>query len=106
VIEDPRDGAIAPDAHLDVTEIPAAQEFIQLFDCLQRTGRECETRVCVANCDNSLQPPVLNVNDFTCFMNKFAAGEPLANCDHSTTPPVLNVGDFVCFMNSFAAGCP
>src|SRR5262249_12430591 len=27
-----------------------------------------------------------------------------ANCDASTTPPVLNVADFSCFLNRFAAG--
>ena len=29
-----------------------------------------------------------------------------ANCDESTTAPVLNVLDFSCFLNKFAAGCP
>ena len=28
-----------------------------------------------------------------------------ANCDNSTTAPVLNVLDFSCFLNRFAAGC-
>jgi hypothetical protein len=28
------------------------------------------------------------------------------NCDNSTTPPILNVLDFNCFLNRFAAGCP
>jgi hypothetical protein len=60
---------------------------------------------CYANCDASCVPPLLNVLDFTCFLNKFAAGDPYANCDHSTTPPVLNVLDFTCFLNQFAAGC-
>ncbi|MFN0132455.1 MAG: hypothetical protein ACKVW3_08000 [Phycisphaerales bacterium] len=27
------------------------------------------------------------------------------NCDAGTVPPVLNVADFVCFLNKFAAGC-
>jgi hypothetical protein len=27
-------------------------------------------------------------------------------CDNSTTPPVLNVLDLSCFLNRFAAGCP
>ena len=61
---------------------------------------------CYANCDDSVLPPILNVNDFTCFANRFAAGDPYANCDLSTTPPVLNVNDFTCFLNQFAAGCP
>jgi hypothetical protein len=60
---------------------------------------------CYANCDNSTSPPILNVNDFTCFLNRFAAGDTYANCDGSTTPPVLNVLDFTCFLNRFSAGC-
>ncbi len=61
---------------------------------------------CYANCDASTQPPVLNVADFSCFLQKFAAGDPYANCDNSTQPPVLNVADFSCFLQRFAAGCP
>jgi uncharacterized membrane protein len=61
---------------------------------------------CYANCDGSNAPPVLNVLDFVCFGQQFAAGNPLANCDASTTPPVLNVLDFACFQTRFAAGCP
>ncbi|MEX2219556.1 MAG: hypothetical protein WD749_12455 [Phycisphaerales bacterium] len=62
--------------------------------------------VCYANCDGSTAPPVLNVGDFGCYLQKFAAGLWYANCDGSTTPPVLNVGDFGCFLQRFAAGCP
>ena len=29
-----------------------------------------------------------------------------ANCDGSTIAPVLNVNDFQCFLNAYAAGCP
>jgi probable HAF family extracellular repeat protein len=61
---------------------------------------------CYANCDASTTAPVLNVLDFNCFLNRFAAGASYANCDGSTTPPVLNVLDFNCFLNRFAAGCP
>lgn len=61
---------------------------------------------CQANCDGSSDPPALNVNDFVCFANRFAAGDMAANCDESTTPPVLNVNDFTCYLNRFAAGCP
>ncbi len=60
---------------------------------------------CYANCDGSTTAPVLNVLDFSCFLNKFAAGDPWANCDQSTTAPVLNVNDFACYLNLFAAGC-
>jgi hypothetical protein len=61
---------------------------------------------CYANCDGSTVAPVLNVGDFTCFLQRFAAGESYANCDASTVAPVLNVGDFTCFLQRFAAGCP
>jgi hypothetical protein len=61
---------------------------------------------CYANCDLSTIAPILNVNDFACFINRFQAGDPYANCDNSTTPPVLNVQDFACYLNRFAAGCP
>jgi hypothetical protein len=60
---------------------------------------------CYANCDGSTVQPVLNANDFQCFLNKFASGDPYANCDGSTVPPTLNVNDFMCFLNEFAAGC-
>jgi hypothetical protein len=60
---------------------------------------------CYANCDGSTTAPVLNVLDFSCFLNRFAAGDSYANCDGSTIPPVLNVLDFSCFLNRFAAGC-
>lgn len=60
---------------------------------------------CYANCDASTVAPILNIADFDCFLNHFAAGDAYANCDSSTTPPVLNVSDFVCFLNKFAAGC-
>jgi hypothetical protein len=59
-----------------------------------------------ANCDGSTTTPVLNVADFTCFLQRYAAGESYANCDGSTTAPVLNVADFTCFLQSYAAGCP
>jgi hypothetical protein len=70
---------------------------------------------CYANCDNSTTAPILNVEDFSCFINEFASAQALpheqqlthyANCDQSTTAPVLNVEDFSCFINKFAQGCP
>jgi hypothetical protein len=73
-----------------------------------------EGSACYANCDGSVVEPVLNVDDFTCFINEFAAATGLpheqqvshyANCDSSTTAPALNVDDFTCFINAFAVGC-
>jgi hypothetical protein len=63
------------------------------------------TAACYANCDSSTSPPILNANDFQCFLNKFAAQDPTANCDGSTAAPLLNANDFQCFLNAFAAGC-
>jgi hypothetical protein len=60
---------------------------------------------CYPNCDHSTSVPFLNVADFTCFLQKFAAADAYANCDNSTTPPTLNVADFTCFLQKFAAGC-
>lgn len=60
---------------------------------------------CYANCDNSTVVPILNANDFSCFLNAFAAGQSYANCDNSTVVPILNANDFSCFLNAFAAGC-
>jgi hypothetical protein len=73
----------------------------------------CEPH-CYANCDGSTGLPVLNVDDFTCFVSEYAAATALphsqqvmhyANCDGSTMAPVINVDDFSCFINQFAAGC-
>jgi hypothetical protein len=70
---------------------------------------------CYANCDGSTVEPILNVEDFTCFINEFASAQTLphaqqvtayANCDGSTTAPALNVEDFTCFINQYAQGCP
>jgi hypothetical protein len=61
---------------------------------------------CYANCDGSTAAPVLNVADFTCFLQRYASGDPYANCDASTTVPTLNVADFTCFLQKYAAGCP
>jgi hypothetical protein len=60
---------------------------------------------CYANCDGSTAAPILNVSDFVCFQQRFAAGDSYANCDGSTAAPVLTVNDFVCFQQAFAAGC-
>ncbi len=64
---------------------------------------------CPANCDGSRNAslcPTLSVNDFLCFLDRFAAGDQRANCDASTLAPTLNVLDFICFLNAFASGCP
>ena len=74
--------------------------------CGSTTSDAATLTICYANCDCSTTSPTLNVLDFSCFLNRFASGDPLANCDGSTTAPVLNVLDFSCFLNAFSAGCP
>ncbi len=94
----------------DTTDLAAGT----LHDCNGNgVPDECEAAAgvvvncpCYANCDASTLAPVLNVNDFSCFLNKYAAGDSYANCDGSTVAPVLNVNDFSCFTNKYAAGCP
>jgi hypothetical protein len=63
------------------------------------------TLLCYGNCDLATTPPVLNVADFTCFLQQYATGTSYANCDGSTAAPVLNVADFTCFLQRYAAGC-
>ncbi len=74
--------------------------------CTSVTTTSAVLSTCAANCDCSTAAPVLNVNDFACFLNRYASGDPRANCDGSTAAPVLNVLDFACFLNRFAVGCP
>ncbi len=88
-------GAVGGQALSNVAQVPV---FCGFNGCPAPCG--------YANCDASTTPPILNVNDFSCFLNRFSNGDPWANCDQSTTPPVLNVLDFSCFMNAFAKGCP
>jgi hypothetical protein len=58
---------------------------------------ETPPAACYANCDSSTTAPVLNVSDFSCFLNNFAAASPYANCDGSTTPPEGSpAGDWMC----------
>jgi hypothetical protein len=68
-------------------------------------GDTWEMPACYANCDGSTAPPILNANDFQCFLNRYAAGDPTANCDGSTSQPILNANDSQCFLNAYAAGC-
>jgi hypothetical protein len=76
--------------------------YAQVFEAA--TGR-LASPTCYANCDNSTTQPALNVLDFNCFLNHFAAGDSYANCDGSTTAPVLNVLDFNCWLGRFSADC-
>jgi uncharacterized membrane protein len=58
---------------------------------------------CYANCDGSTTAPALNVGDFTCFLQKFAANDIYGNCNNDSA---MDVSDFTCFLQKFVAGCP
>ena len=73
--------------------------------CGSITSDAASVAVCIANCDCSAAAPMLTANDFQCFLNKFALGDPYANCDQSTSAPLLTANDFQCFLNAFASGC-
>ncbi len=114
------DGGVYSGTHTD--QLTISQFSIPLtgwFDCVVTDACGSTIRPttfvdvgCYANCDGTTTSPILNVNDFACFMNVFAAGCPepfpqtcYINCDHSTTFPVLSANDFQCFLNKYAAGC-
>ncbi len=62
---------------------------------------------CYADCDTSTGVGVLDIFDFLCFGNRFAAGDPYAcDCDTTTGLGVCDIFDFLCFGNAFNAGCP
>lgn len=105
--------ADTPDAsqtNISILPCPGVNQYqvrcVVSDECNSVTSDEATYSVCYANCDCSSEPPVLNVSDFTCFLQKFATGDAYANCDGSTTQPILNVSDFTCFLQGFAQGCP
>lgn len=109
VLEVSRTGVIR--SQLNLSGISATAEGItidpqrNIYIC-DETPRLYVFKPCYANCDGSTIAPRLNSNDFACFLNRFAADDPIANCDSSSTAPLLNSLDFSCFLAKFAAGCP
>ncbi|MCA9278061.1 MAG: hypothetical protein H6815_04645 [Phycisphaeraceae bacterium] len=69
------------------------------WTCAGIAIREAGT-TCYADCDGSGQ---LNIFDYICFGNEYAAGTSYADCDGSGQ---LNIFDYICFGNEYAAGCP
>jgi hypothetical protein len=62
---------------------------------------------CYPDCDTSTGVGNLDIFDFLCFQNRFAASAPYAcDCDTSTGVGVCDIFDFLCFQNAFDAGCP
>ncbi len=69
-------------------------------DVVLRTLCEPVAEPCVADCDRS---GALDLFDFLCFQNAFAAGDASADLDGDGQ---LTLFDFLAFQNAFAAGCP
>ena len=61
---------------------------------------------CYANCDLSTNSPILNPNDFSCFLNAFVNSDPYANCDGSSNPPIFNVADVHMFRQGVCPRLP
>jgi hypothetical protein len=99
VIKDPRNGAIAPDAHLVVTnDLPAATEFIDLFNCLQTTGDDQCPRSRRSDCDHDGH---VSVNDIFVFLDRFFTGDSGADFDNSGQ---VNTQDIFDFLSAWFAG--
>ncbi len=97
-----------PGSELTFTVVPLGCETRMGIDRDENgvLDRNQSDAACYANCDGSLNAPVLTAADFTCFLQKFRAGDPSANCDGNVTPPILSAADFTCFLQKFRAGCP
>jgi hypothetical protein len=107
-VENPRQGvlyAIGASSSSDVWAVGFGMDALA-YSTGTHTLRYNAPPLCYANCDRSSTAPVLNVQDFICFLQRFAAGDSYSNCDASTTWPELNVEDFTCFLQRFGSGCP
>ncbi len=105
VVEDPRDGAITPDAHLLVTEgIAAAREFEDAFACLRFTGDWCGDSPPCSDADMAEPLGTLDFSDIAAFLSAFSSG--FLASDLADPEEVLNFTDVVTFLTEFAAGCP
>ncbi len=62
---------------------------------------------CYADCDTFSGSGTLDIFDFLCFQNRFAAQDPWAcDCDTGSGFGICDAFDFLCYQNAFAAGCP
>jgi hypothetical protein len=58
---------------------------------------------CEANMDRSTIAPILNINDYSTFLNYYQTNNPHADMTHDGR---VNYNDMAAFQNAFAAGCP
>ncbi len=85
---------------------PAITGFFSSFSEMDIAAGISNAPACYANCNGNTDIPLLTAGDFTCFLNKFRAGDTYANCNGNTDIPLLTAADFTCFLNKFRAGCP
>ncbi len=69
-------------------------EFGQLFSNVMGSGSGC-----YPDCENDGD---LDIFDYLCFLNEFAASSPYADCENDGD---WDVFDFLCFQGQFANGC-
>ncbi|MCA9277984.1 MAG: hypothetical protein H6815_04260 [Phycisphaeraceae bacterium] len=63
------------------------------------TVKPLNSLYCYPDCDRSGS---LNIFDYICFGNAYAAQDAYADCDGSGS---FNIFDYICFGNAYAAGC-
>ncbi len=106
----PRDGHVMTfDSARGVTILFGGGDDNQLFnDTWEWDGKTWKiARPCYADCDTTTGEGILDIFDFLCFGNRFAANDPYAcDCDLTTGLGVCDIFDFLCFGNAFNAGCP
>ena len=105
----PRGGHMAFDSHRGVTVLFGGTDATgPLNDTWEWDGTAWTLiTFCYPDCDATTGEGILDIFDFLCFGNRFAAGDPYAcDCDASTGHNVCDIFDFLCFGNAFSEGCP
>ncbi len=93
--------SLAEDARGELYLLGYGRDAVQQFSTIRRI-----LPACWADCDHDSGPGILDIFDFLCFGNLFAAGDPYAcDCDESTGRGVCDIFDFLCFGNAFSQGC-
>ncbi|MCA9303995.1 MAG: hypothetical protein KC996_07735 [Phycisphaerales bacterium] len=99
VIEDPRNGAIAPDAHIAVTDgLAAADEFINAFHCLQTTGDWCDN-ACFGDWTGDGRTDVFDVFHY---LDLYQQGLLTADVNRDGS---LDIFDVFAYLAQYEAGC-
>ncbi len=102
VYEDPRGGAMAPDAFLAIDPNPADAErfMIDEFGCLQQTGDWCDgTGSCSADFTGDGRA---DTNDFFAFLAAFQGADSSADMTSNGT---IDTNDFFAYLSAYQSGC-